>query len=78
MVQNLSGESDWHNEIMTENFDTIVECLGEYGHAVTDIAITENGVRICELCDGYYGTTLTKNQLDRLIVELKAISDKLA
>jgi hypothetical protein len=77
MVSKMSGMEEWHDEILEETFETIIECLGENGAAVVDIALTENGVRICELCDGYYGTTLSKAQLDRFITELQALSDAL-
>lgn len=77
MTQKMSGTYDWHEEILEETFETIIECLGENGAAVVDIALTKNGVRMCELCDGYYGTTLSKVQLDRFIAELQALSDAL-
>jgi hypothetical protein len=68
---------EWHDEIMPEPFDTILECLDREGEKLFSVKITENGLRIWELCDEYYGTTLTKSQLDRLIAELTAISEKL-
>jgi hypothetical protein len=77
MATNMSGHYEWHNQILEQQFKTIIECLGEKGASVIDIALTENGVRMCELCDGYYGTTLSKAQLDRFIAELQAISDTL-
>ncbi|MFV0645230.1 MAG: hypothetical protein ACK5NN_12150 [Sphingomonadaceae bacterium] len=78
MTTNMSGHYDWHHAKVEEEFGSIIECLGEKGASVIDIALTHKGVRICELCDGYYGTTLSKDQLDRFIVELQALSDKLA
>lgn len=78
MTNNMSGHYDWHNKILEEEFGTIIECLGEKGASVIDIALTHKGVRLCELCDGYYGTTLSKGQLDRFIAELQAMSGKLA
>lgn len=77
MTTNMSGHYEWHHEILEENFATIIKCLGEKGAGVIDIALTDNGVRMCELCDGYYGTTLSKAQLDRFIAELQALSDAL-
>lgn len=77
MTTNMSGDYDWHNAILEEEFGAIIECLGENGASVVDVALTENGVRICELCDGWYGTTLSKSQLDRFIAELQALSDAL-
>ena len=77
MVSKMSGMEEWHDEILEETFETIIECLGENGAAVVDISLTENGVRMCELCDGYYGTTLSKAQLDRFIAELQALSEAL-
>lgn len=78
MTNNMSGHYDWHHKILEEEFETIIECLGEKGASVIDIALTHKGVRICELCDGYYGTTLSKEQLDRFIAELQALSDNFA
>jgi hypothetical protein len=69
---------NWHDEIMPEPFDTILECLDREGEKLFSAKITEKGLRIWELCDEYYGPTLTKNQLDRLIAELTAISEKLS
>lgn len=77
MAENMSGSYEWHNQILEQKFETIIECLGEKGASVIDIALTRNGVRMCELCDGYYGTTLSKAQLDRFIAELQALSDAL-
>jgi hypothetical protein len=67
----------WHDEIMPEPFDTILECLDYEGERLFSVKITEKGLRIWEVCDEHYGTTLTKSQLDRLIAELTAISEKL-
>lgn len=67
----------WHDEIMPEPFDTILECLGSEGAKLFSVEITPKGLQIVELCDGYYGTTLTKKQLNRLIEELSALSQKL-
>lgn len=75
---NMSGHYDWHHKILEEEFGTIIECLGEKGASVIDVALTNKGVRICELCGGYYGTTLSKDQLDRFIAELQAPSNNLA
>ncbi|MDJ1008623.1 MAG: hypothetical protein QNJ13_12455 [Paracoccaceae bacterium] len=77
MTTNMSGKYEWHDEILEQEFETIIECLGEHGAAVIDVVLTENGVRMCELCDGYYGTTLSKVQLDRFVAELQAMSDAL-
>ncbi|MCJ1903356.1 hypothetical protein MR829_23865 [Paracoccus versutus] len=46
MVTNMSGVYEWHEEILEEKFETIIECLGEDGAAVIDVALTENGVRM--------------------------------
>jgi len=73
----MSGDYEWHDEILEEKFETIIECLGENGAGVIDVALTKHGVRMCEVCDGYYGTTLSKAQLDRFIAELQALSDAL-
>lgn len=68
---------EWHNRILEERQGTILECLGENGINFLEFKIRPNGLRIVELVDQYQGRTLTKNQLDRLIAELTAISEKL-
>lgn len=77
MTDSTDTPYPWHHEIMPEPFDTILECLGYEGAKLFSVEITPRGLKILELCDGYYGTTLTKSQLDRLILELSAISEKL-
>lgn len=67
----------WHDDILKEEHGTILECLGEDGINFLEFTIRPKGLRIVELVDEYQGTTLTKNQLDRLIAELIAISEKL-
>lgn len=74
MATNMSGEYEWHDEILKEDHETIIESLGFGGASVIDITLTDKGVRLCELCDGYYGTTLSKVQLERFITELQALS----
>lgn len=68
---------EWHDAILNEEHGTILECLGKNGINLLEFTITPRGLKIVELVDYYNGTTLTKNQLDRLIAELIAISEKL-
>lgn len=65
---------DWHDEIMKEEHPTIIECLGEKQKKIVSIEKTAKGYRIVELCDGYYGTTLSQRQLERLIEELRELA----
>jgi len=77
MTDSTDHPYPWQDEIMPEPFDTILECLDFEGVRLFSVEITQKGLQIYEQCDGYYGTTLTKSQLDRLIAELNAISEKL-
>lgn len=77
MSDSTVNQYPWQDEIMPEPFDTILECLGFEGVRLFSVEITPKGLKIWEECDGYQGTTLTKSQLDRLIAELSAISEKL-
>lgn len=63
----------WHNQILEESQNTILACLGEEEAKIFGIERTEIGFRIWEECDGYHGRTLTHNQLERLIDELKEL-----
>ncbi|WP_299628375.1 hypothetical protein [uncultured Tateyamaria sp.] len=58
---------------MAEDFPTILECLGREGHRLFEIEKTPNGIKVVELCDEYYGATLSWKQLRRLIEELTQI-----
>ncbi|MBV1918328.1 MAG: hypothetical protein KUG65_09755 [Sphingomonadaceae bacterium] len=65
--------SDWHDQIMEEDYPTIIECLEE--NKLFSLERTQRGLQIIELCDGYFGTTLSNDQLRRLIDELKQLLD---
>lgn len=65
---------DWHDEILKEKHSTIIECLGEKQAKVVSIEKTEKGYRITELCDQYYGTTLSQQQFERFIAELQELA----
>lgn len=67
----------WQNEILDEECHTIIKSLGPDGENFLHIRSTPKGCRIIELTSEYKGTTLTKDQLDRFIEELKAISEEL-
>lgn len=64
---------DWHDEIMEECCPTIIGCLKDI--RLLSIEKTEKGVRIVELVDYYNGTTLTVDQMRRLIAELQQLVD---
>ncbi len=66
---------EWHDEILVEEYATILDCLGDGSSKVFSIEKTDKGFRITELCDGYYGTTLTMDQLLRLIKELQDLAE---
>ena len=61
---------DW-NTILEERKTTILESLEEA--RLVSIGPSEHGFQIVELCDGYYGNTLTKEQMERLITELQQL-----
>lgn len=63
----------WHDEYMEEVHDTIIASLSAKGESIVDITLTPNGLRLVEACDGHYGTTLTKAQLERFISELQEL-----
>jgi hypothetical protein len=65
---------DWHDEILKESNRRIVECLGEKQAKIVSIEKTARGYRIVELCDGYYGRTLSQEQMERLIEELRQLN----
>jgi len=62
-----------HDEILEEEASTIIESLGEDYARIIQITKTDKGVQIVECCDGYYGTTLSENQVRRLIKELEEL-----
>ena len=66
-----SASQEWHDEVLKEEFSTIVESLGEKGARVISIDKTEKGIRLVECCDAYFGTTLSIAQTKRLISELQ-------
>ena len=66
---------DWHYHPLEEKKHTILDCLSDKNIVLFEL--TESGLIIVEACDCYYGATLSANQLDRLIEELKALRKKL-
>ena len=74
---NTRSPYPWQDQYLDEDFDTITECLGIRGERVLDIVLTPRGVRMTTASGGENGTTLSKNQLDRFIIELKALSERL-
>ncbi|WP_299724819.1 hypothetical protein [uncultured Tateyamaria sp.] len=80
----IDYDDDWqevyhsyHNDHLEEECDTIIKSLGPDGANFLHLRVTPKGCRIIELIDHYKGVTLTKDQLDRFIEELKLISDEL-
>ncbi|TXL75128.1 hypothetical protein FHP25_14680 [Vineibacter terrae] len=69
----FAGSSPWHDEILVEEHPTIIECLEKRAKLFV-IDRTEKGYRIVELCDGYYGTTLSQDQFERFIAELQLLA----
>lgn len=65
---------NWHDEILEQSHERLLDCLGAEGARVFSIERTENGFLITEQCDGYYGTTLSHSQLEMLINELKELA----
>jgi hypothetical protein len=63
--------NDWHDEIMEERCSTILDCLADI--RMFSIEKTEKGFRIVELLDEYNGTTLSVDQMCRLIAELQQL-----
>ena len=68
------GMEEWHDKLLVEEHPTILECLGEKQAKIFSIEKTDRGYRVVELCDGYYGTTLSQEQLERLIGELQRLA----
>lgn len=64
----------WQNEILTEKRSTILECLED--EKLFWVDRTALGFQIVEMCDGYYGTTLSVDQMRRLIAELQQLVDE--
>ncbi|MBO6566734.1 MAG: hypothetical protein JJ956_18425 [Pseudomonadales bacterium] len=53
----MSGIYEWHDEYLTEEFSSIVECLGPNGAKVINIEKTDEGYWFVECCYGYHGVT---------------------
>ena len=65
-----------HDEIFEEQAPTMIEALGEGHGRIIQITKTDKGIKFVECCDGYYGTTLTEEQVKRLIDELQKLLAK--
>ncbi len=63
---------DLHDEILEEERDSIIGSLE--AAKVIQITKTEHGYQFVELCDGYYGTSLSQEQMERFIGELQALA----
>lgn len=67
------------HDLLEEEFPTIIECLGlsdgeRSGAQVVSITKTEKGYKFIELCDEYYGITLSQEQMERFIQELQELA----
>lgn len=68
-----------HHDLLEEEFPTILECLGlpddkRRAAQVVSITKTEKGYKFVELCDEYYGVTLSQEQMERFIGELQELA----
>ena len=73
----LRSPYPWQDDFLEEEFDTIIECLSFKGERVLDIVLTPRGVRMTTRSGGDNGRTLSKDQIDRFIHELMALSERL-
>ncbi|MEZ5946904.1 MAG: hypothetical protein R3C04_08675 [Hyphomonas sp.] len=64
---------EWQDEILSEQKDSIIESLAS--ERVLHVSKTERGIKFVELCDEYYGCTLSREQCMRFIAELQALLD---
>lgn len=69
-----SDASPWHDETLIPEHESILQCLGSDQSRIFDLEKTGNGYRIVEACDGYFGTTLSQKQLEKLIDELRQLA----
>lgn len=70
---------EWHHKILEEQLPTIIESLGldsdgSTGAKVVQITKSEQGYKFVELCDEYYGVTLSQDQMERFIKELQVLA----
>lgn len=68
------NHTHWHDMIMKEECPTMLKCLEE--QRLFSVERTEHGFHILELCDYYFETTLTPEQMRRLIGELQQLLDE--
>lgn len=69
-------DNEWNDKTLKEEMPTIIDSLGWDGDWVIYIKKTEFGYRFTECCDGYFGTTLSQEQIERFIKELRALSKR--
>ena len=65
---------EWHDQILEEKAETVLGCLR--AEKVFALDRTAQGFRFVELCDEYYGTTLSVDQMRMLIAELQQLVDE--
>jgi len=65
---------EWQDEILEEEQDSLIACLGPKQARVVSIEKTAQGYRFVECCDEYYGTTLSQEQFKRFTAELQALA----
>lgn len=65
---------DWHHKCLSEDHSTILDCLAE--ERVLSVVRTDRGIQFVEMCDQYYGRTLSPEQCKRFIAELQALLEQ--
>lgn len=68
-------ETEWMDEYLEDGGKPILDGLEE--QQLFEITLTPKGARIIDKVDEYFGCTLTKAQLDKLIQELMDLSKQL-
>lgn len=64
---------EWQEEILSEKQGSIIDSLAS--ERVLHVSKTKHGIKFVELCDEYYGCTLSREQCMRFIAELQALLD---
>ena len=60
---------------MAEITGSIIEYLGSYGTRIVSIEAVDDGFQFVEQCDCYFMETLSLEQFDKFIEELKEMRD---
>lgn len=70
---------DCHHDILKEELPSVLESIGlnkdsTKGAKIVQITKTDKGYMFVELCDEYYGVTLSQEQMERFVKELQELS----